>query len=239
MMMRMSMPLMALAVCACASNEQPSGPFAEPVSGPVHTPIAVRTVAADSAPALASRGSLWDTSPTALLGMRRAKDVGDLLTIVVEIDDRASLQNSQSRNRQSNEDASLGAFFGLENLAGALLPEESSLNPAVEFERSSAQTGNGSVARAESIAFNLGARVVGVEPNGNLVIAGNQEMLVGGESRVLSITGVVRAQDITRTNTVSYEKIAEAQIAYLNGGEVTDSARRSRVGRVVDWVIPH
>ena len=87
-------------------------------------------------------------------------------------------------------------------------------------------------------AFRLSARVVGVEPNGNLIIAGYQQTQVSNEVRYLTVSGVIRAQDITRTNTVSYEKIADANLSYLSRGETMAGMKRGLVPRVLETVLP-
>jgi flagellar L-ring protein precursor FlgH len=94
------------------------------------------------------------------------------------------------------------------------------------------------VNRAEKIAFTLAARVVAVEPNGNLVIQGYQQTRVSNEVRYLMVSGVVRAQDITRTNTVSYEKIAEADLSYVSTGDASSAAQRKPLARTIDRILP-
>ena len=182
--------------------------------------------------------SLWATSPNALLSMRRAKEVGDLLTVVVEMDDQASLKSSLTRSRDSSENFGVDALFGLPQVVNRALPGSASLSPAVDYTRNSALNGAGAVNRAEKIAFTLAARVVGLEPNGNLVIQGYQQTRVGNEVRYLSVAGVIRAQDITRTTTVSYEKIADAQLSYVNDGDTTGAGGRGIVPRMIDKVLP-
>jgi len=170
--------------------------------------------------------------------MRRAKEVGDLLTVVVEMNDQASLKSSLSRSRDSSEDFSVDALFGLPDVVNRALPGSASVSPAVDFNRNSSLNGSGAVNRAEKIAFTLAARVVGLEPNGNLVIQGYQQTRVGKEVRYLSVAGVIRAQDITRTNTVSYEKIADARLSYVNEGDTTGEGGRKLVPRILDKVLP-
>ena len=182
--------------------------------------------------------SLWATSPTSLLSFGRAKDVGDLLTVIVEMDDQASLQNSLTRSRSSSENLALDAFFALPEWAATVLPGGASLSPAVDIDRASDLQGNGSINRAERVAFRLASRVVGVEPNGNLIIQGYQETRVSNEVRYLTVAGVIRVQDITRGNTVSYEKIADAQISYISTGAATGSVNRGFVPKVLDRVLP-
>lgn len=182
--------------------------------------------------------SLWTSAPNALLSMRRAKEVGDLLTVVVEMNDQANLQSSLSSTRTSNDNMNVNALLGLPQWANNVLPGNATLNPGIDMNRSSNLNGNGSINRAEQITFRLASRVVGVEPNGNLIIQGYQQTQVSNEIRYLSVTGVVRAQDITRTNTVSYDKIADAQLAYVNSGEATGATQRKLVPRLLDKYVP-
>lgn len=182
--------------------------------------------------------SLWATSPTALLNFGRAKDVGDLLTVIVEMDDQASLQNSLSRSRSSSENLELQALFGLPEWAATVLPGAASLAPAVDIGRESDLQGNGSINRAERVTFRLASRVVGVEQNGNLIIQGYQETRISNEIRYLTISGVIRVQDITRGNTVAYDQIADAQISYISAGVATGEIRKGLVPKVLDTVNP-
>jgi len=204
----------------------------EPVPPPQPFIVPQKTVA----PTMTA--SLWTSAPNALLSMRRAKEVGDLLTVVVEMNDQANLQSSLSSSRSSNDNLNVNALFGLPQWASGILPGGATLNPGVDMNRSSNLDGNGSVNRAEQITFRLASRVVGVEPNGNLIIQGYQQTQVSNEIRYLSVTGVVRAQDITRTNTVTYDKIADAQLAYVNSGEATGATKRNLVPRVLDKYVP-
>lgn len=185
-----------------------------------------------------SNPSLWATTPNALLSMRRAKEVGDLLTVVVEMNDKASLQNSLSRSRSQSEDLNVDALFGLPEWANGVLPGGASLSPGIDTERNSDLNGSGAVNRAEKVAFRLATRVVGVEPNGNLIIEGYQETRVSNEVRYLTVSGVIRSQDVTRMNTVSYEKIADARLAYVSSGEATGATARSAVSKFLSRVVP-
>ena len=229
------LPFLALAA-ACASTQAPLVSQAPPMTAPAPYP-AFGQMPYGAEPRLES-ASLWETAPTALLSMRRAKEIGDLLTVVVEMDDRASLQNSLSRSRSAAEDLNVDAFFGLTGWANNVLPGDAGLSPGIDYGRNSSLNGAGAVNRAEKITFTLAARVVGVEPNGNLVIQGYQQTRVSNEVRYLTVSGVVRAQDITRTNTVSYEKIADADLAYVSTGDAASASDRKSLPRRIDRVLP-
>ena len=231
----MATGLIAVSLSACASGAPKQAPQIVTQQQPTFWGA---TEAAYAAPQEPSSASLWTTAPNALLGMRRAKDVGDLLTVMVDMNDQASLQTSLSRNRATNEQFNLGALFGLPQWANGVLPGGATVSPGVDYDRTSALTGDGAVNRAEQVTFRLSARVVGVEPNGNLVIAGYQQTQVSDEVRYLTVSGVIRAQDITRTNTVSYEKIADANLSYLSQGEAMAGIKRGMVPKVLEKVLP-
>ncbi len=229
-----SLSLAALAVTACASSPGENIELApakfETYQGPWASEASI-----DSKP---ENASLWATSSDSLLSMRRAKDIGDLLTVLVEMNDQASLQSSLSRTRDSSEDMEVNSFLGLPEWANGVLPGGASLSPAYDFNRNSDLNGSGAVNRAEKVTFTLAARVVGVEPNGNLIIRGYQQTQVSNEVRYLTVSGVIRAQDITRTNTVSYEKIADAQLAYVSSGEATANTELKAIPKLLDRYNP-
>lgn len=226
----------ALVVSACSSTEQVHQ--RNEVNPPLTNFVEQSTRTQQAPDALSQASSLWSAGPRSLLSMRRAKAVGDLLTIVVEMDDRASVQSSLSRSRNAQEGLTVGALFGLPDVADGILPGSNTLSPGVDLNRDSTLDGSGSVNRADRATFTLAARVVGVEPNGNLLVQGFQQTQISAEVRYLSVSGVIRAQDISRNNTVSYEKIADARLTYVSDGEAGAQVRRGFIPRVIDRVAP-
>ncbi|WP_233355767.1 flagellar basal body L-ring protein FlgH [Henriciella litoralis] len=225
--------LFALTLAACSS--MPQMQQVELPEPPAPTPT---YAAAPPAPLVNENNSLWTTSATSLLSMRRAKAVGDLLTVIVEMDDRASMKNSLQRTRGTNQEFNLDALFGLPEWANGVLPGGASLSPGIDYDRQSALDGSGAINRAEKVTFTLAARVIGLESNGNLVVQGYQQTRVSNEVRVLTVTGVIRAQDITRMNTVTYDKIADARLSYVSSGEATAPVQRGFVPKILDAVVP-
>ncbi|MEL6829402.1 MAG: flagellar basal body L-ring protein FlgH, partial [Pseudomonadota bacterium] len=148
------------------------------------------------------------------------------------------LQSSLNRSRSSSEDVNVQALFGLPQWLNNTLPGDATLSPGVDVDRSSELSGSGAVNRAEQITFRLAARVVGIEQSGNLIIRGYQQTLVGDEVRYLTVSGVIRAQDITRSNTVTYDKIANARMAYVSSGDTSNLNGRGEGAKVLDQVMP-
>lgn len=222
----------------------PSAPTAFPIQtsgigGP--QPVALARAHAASygrIPRGETPASLWNSGPNSLFGDRRARTIGDILTILIDINDEAELNNTTTRNRTGSDSVTVPNLYGLERLADTILPGANALNPAVTAETAAATTGTGQVAREEEISLRIAATVVDVLPNGHLVITGSQEVRVNFELRDLQIAGIIRPEDITRQNTVTLDKVANARVAYGGRGIIND-LQQPRIGRqMVDMLSP-
>lgn len=180
--------------------------------------------------------SLWRSGPTSLFGDRRAQGRGDILTVVIEIDEEAAISNATERRRNADEALRVGALLGLPDLVADLTGV--SLDPGADLSSSSTSSGDGSVRRNEEITLRLAATVTSVLPNGHFVIVGNQEVRVNFELRDLRVHGVIRPEDISRANEITYDKIADARISYGGRGQITD-VQQARYGQqIADIVLP-
>lgn len=182
--------------------------------------------------------SLWHSGPQSLFGDRRARARGDILTVVVEIDDEADISNETSRARSGSDEVGVSALFGLPALADVVLPGANTLQPAVSASGTANSNGSGSVAREEEITLRLAATVQDVLPNGHMVIRGSQEVRVNFQLRELQVSGIVRPEDVSRRNEITYDKIADARIVYGGRGQITDM-QQPRIGQqLVDLIVP-
>ena len=186
----------------------------------------------------AYEASLWSGARGSLLGDRRAERRGDILTVVIEIDDSAEISNSTGRSRSGAESTQIPQFLGLPQAAGALLPAGASLANAVSTNSSSASNGAGSVRRNERLELKVAATVVEELPNGILRIQGTQEVRVNFELRELIVTGYVRPEDISRRNEITYDKLASARISYGGRGQITDVQQPRYGQQVADIILP-
>ncbi len=182
--------------------------------------------------------SLWRSGPESLFGDRRARNLGDIVTVLIEIDEEAEIRNRTNRNRSSSDDLSVPALLGVNSLASRVLPNGANLNPAIETESNSASTGDGLIQREEKITLRVAATVSGMLPNGHLVITGSQEIRVNYELRELQVAGVIRPEDISRENIITYEKIADARISYGGRGQISDLQRARYGQQIIDIVSP-
>lgn len=182
--------------------------------------------------------SLWSGSRRSLLGDRRAVNQGDILTVVVEIDEEAEISNASERSRSGSESLGISGLFGLPQRLDERLPEGASSADAVGINSASSSSGDGSVKRNEKLTLRVAATIVDVLPNGVLAISGSQELRVNYEMRELLVSGYVRPEDISRKNEITYDKIASARVSYGGRGQISD-VQQPRVGQqVLDTVLP-
>lgn len=184
-------------------------------------------------------GSLWSSGPSSLFGDRRARHLGDIMTVVIDIEDEASISNSSQRGRSGSDDLSIPNFLGLNTLVENRLPGGADLNPAVGVSSTSNAQGAGSVSRNEEITLRVAATVVDVLPNGHLVVRGNQEVRVNFELRDLQIAGIVRPEDISRRNEITYDKIAGARVSYGGRGHIMDMQQPRYGQQLADHILPY
>ncbi len=182
--------------------------------------------------------SLWRPGARAFFKDQRAARVGDILTVDITISDEAKIANETSRSRAASEDADLTSLLGYEASLAKVLPE--AVNPAslVSLGATGSNTGRGSVNRKEEINLKVAAIVTQVLPNGNLVVRGSQEVRVNFEVRELTVTGVVRPEDISAINIVNHTQMAEARISYGGRGQLTDVQQPRYGQQIYDVVFP-
>jgi flagellar L-ring protein precursor FlgH len=186
----------------------------------------------------AAAASLWTAGRQSLLGDRRARQRGDILTVVIEIDEAAEFDNESSRSRSGSESLSIPNLVGLPQSLDRRLTEGASLASAVDLNGASASGGQGQTRRRERLTLRLAATVVEVLPTGALAIEGRQEVRVNFELREMRVTGYVRPEDVSRLNEITYDKIASARISYGGRGQITDMQQPRYGQQVADILLP-
>jgi len=184
------------------------------------------------------QASLWSGNRGSLLGDRRAVRRGDILTVVIDIDESAEISNETDRSRSGSETLGVPQLIGIPQRIDESLPEGASSSELVSINSASSSNGDGSVRRNEELTLRVAATIIDVLPNGVLQISGSQELRVNFELRELLVSGYVRPEDISRQNEITYDKIASARVSYGGRGQITD-VQQPRVGQqVLDAVLP-
>ena len=219
--------VLILAVAASALSLGACSTVTETLKGPDLAPIGypAALVPVEQAylptPTPASANSLWRTGARSFFGDQRARRVGDILTVNIDINDRAQTQNSTQRARNNSISGGVTNFFGLENSLGRAFPGGFDPAKMVGTEGESNASGSGSVNRSERVNLTVAAVVTAVMPNGNMVIQGRQEVRTNREVRELTVAGIVRPEDISSANTIAHTQIAEARISYGGRGDIS------------------
>jgi flagellar L-ring protein FlgH len=213
-------------------GEQPKlaaieNPTAQPGYKPVQMPMPKPETVSYNA------NSLWRNGSRAFFKDQRAARIGDLLTVTVNITDKANIANETQRSRTSKEDSGITDFVGSKSLGSKLLPGR-----LLTADSTASTDGKGSVNRQEALQTNVAAVVTQVLPNGNLVVEGKQEIRVNYEIRELIVAGIVRPEDIQSDNTIDSSKIAQARIAYGGRGQITDVQQPRYGQQVMDVLLP-
>lgn len=182
--------------------------------------------------------SLWTANSGSLFGDRRAGHRGDILTVVIQIDEKAEISNSSDRSRSGSQSMGIPSLFGIPQRLNEKLPQGASMEDAVSTTSDSQFAGQGSVQRNEKLTLRVAATVVEELPNGVLRIEGQQEVRVNFELRELIVTGYVRPADISRQNEITYDRIAGARIAYGGRGQITDVQQPRYGQQITDTILP-
>jgi flagellar L-ring protein precursor FlgH len=191
-----------------------------PTARPGYKPVSLPLPAA--LPADHNPNSLWRPGAKAFFKDTRAKDIGDILTVKLNLKDSATWDNKTERDRKDSEDTDVTALLGLEAEFAKVLPEAVNPSSMISFGNTHATSGDGTIERSETLEVTFAAIVTQILPNGHLVLLGRQEVRVNAELRELMVTGVIRPEDIDSDNSIPHEKIAEMRVAYGGRGTLSN-----------------
>jgi flagellar L-ring protein precursor FlgH len=195
-------------------------PTSDPTKDPKWHPVTLPMPRPPPNPPTAS--SLWRPGAHTFFSDPRAAQVGDIITVVVDAADSATLNNGTTATRAGSLTAGAADLMGLQSTINHMLPSGSNSGALIATNGTGSQVGTGNITRNETIALRVAAVVTQVLPNGNLALVGRQEFRVNSELRELVVSGIVRPQDIAADNTVTHDRLAEARISYGGRGELTD-----------------
>jgi flagellar L-ring protein precursor FlgH len=228
---------------ACGALGGCVGPLQEVGREPSLTPVGSGLYSENVVPSnylvtesLRSNGnSAWRDNGADLFRDGRAVRPGDVVTVKIQIKDKASLDNTLERSRDSKAGLDTGLDYDL-GFGGWTSTGSGTIKG--DIGRTTSTDSKGAIARSESIDLLVAAVVTSVLPNGNLLISGTQEVRVNFEVRVLNVAGVIRPRDIAQDNSISYDKLAEARISYGGRGRVTEIQQPGWGHQIVDIISP-
>ena len=201
-------------------------------------------------------GSLWREGYTDERGMfadKRAKRIGDVVTIIVN--ENVSLTNTLNlTTNKSNSTDTTGVITNLVNQLVSAIPtsivgkvlNKGQTNGAIAAPSPSPftlngtekYTGGGQIQNSQTVTATVPVQVTDVLPNGNLVVEGVREISFSKERQFASVHGVIRPYDIQPDNTVQSSNVADAQIQIVSEGTLTDAQKKGWLQRLDDKVNP-
>ena len=217
---------MALLLTSCGSLDRlssigrppPMTKSSDPTLEADYRPLTLPMPARQAPPS--DDASLWRSGSRAFFKDQRAANVGDIITVLVNITDAADVEDGTEAQREGKENLGIPSFFGLSSKVKLLAAATG--GSLVSTDSANSNTATGVIKRNETVTLRVAGVITQVLPNGNLVVAARQEVRVNSELRVLQVTGVARPQDIASDNTVTHDRLAEARISYGGAGQLTD-----------------
>jgi flagellar L-ring protein precursor FlgH len=233
-----------LLLCGCQTFERlvdvgqlpPVTPIENPTKHTNYRPVQMPMP--DPIPEYSSKNSLWQAGATSFFKDQRANRVGDILTIKINIDEKAELSNSSNTTRNSSDKRAMKNFLGYEQTLTNLFPKDVDPENLVQLNSNPTHTGSGAIKRKETIVTNLAASVLQILPNGNLIVNGRQEVRINYEIREVIVTGIVRPSDIASDNSIPLEKVAEARVSYGGRGQIDDMQQAPYGHQILNLISP-
>lgn len=222
--------MLSLALSACSGPQlvksggiqlepQPAGPIAP---GPPPEP-----------------GSLWTTRSSAgLLTDHRARNVGDIVTITVAEESKASNIAATNAQRVSGVSLGIGSLFGITKPLNSFSDSEAVADTVLQTDVGLNMKGDGKTERQNTVTAYVPAQVIQVLPNGNLVVKGHRNIKINNETQIMSVSGIVRPKDINQYNQVASNQVAEARMEISGIGVISDKQRQGWFVRLLDHVWP-
>ena len=198
--------------------------------------ITLATLAAAIGPALAEPSTDWSLA-TRLYGDKKARRIGDILTVLI-VEEASSAKDAQ---KGTDKKFSTSGKLTVSSPVVDGVPQASWTNaglPGWSIDASRSFSGKGSMENKDTFTGSIGARVMEVLPNGNLMIEGRRTLVIQNEAVEIVLTGTVRPEDISRNNTVKSTAVADAAIQYNSTGSIAKNQNKGILPTLWDWINP-
>lgn len=195
----------------------------------VHQPMSARPVLREPMPL--ATGSIYQAGNSRpLFEDRRARFVGDTITVRITENTTATKKASNKLDRSNSQKAAVDSFLGLplSGLTGLALDASSSTN----------FNGKGEAANNNAFNGSMTVTVIDLLPNGNLLVSGEKQISIGEEQEFVRLSGVVNPTFVDATNSVDSSRIADARVEYKSSGQVSEGQMMGWLARFFLSVLP-
>lgn len=226
-MKRLSIVFLLIFLCGCGAHTGPKN----------MKPLAYENLDSVSFDVPGAEGSLWKGGNNGLFADGQAHKKGD--TIIVDIVENTSSSTKAKTKLEKESTVSAGipnALGYMSHLTGIFSRMDSgkllTANNTNDFE------GNGESDRSTTLKGSVGARVVKVLANGDLVISGRKDVKINNETQIMRVTGIVRPKDVGSDNRVESTYLANADIEITGKGIISDKQKPGWMARILDHAWP-
>lgn len=184
----------------------------------------------------ARRGSIYSAAngPFGLIANKTASRPGDLVTIII------SETTDVIEEDKSNFKTSTDLAYSLNTYN--ITPNSFNFLPELAASSKDDFTGEAKQEKKGKFTARLTAIVMDALPNGNLIIRGRREVRVEDQVKTIEFSGIVRRYDVTQSNTVQSELVADAKVSYTGAGPASEATSRQGLGGMVHsaivWIWP-
>lgn len=186
----------------------------------VHQPMTARPMPRQEM--VVGNGSIYQASYSRpLFEDRRARFVGDTITIKITESTSASAKSNNKLDKSNSAKSSVSALSGL--------PGKGLLGLDLAASSSNAFSGKGEAANNNAFNGSITVTVIDVMPNGNLLVSGEKQLGIGQEQEFVRISGVVNPSFVDASNSIDSSKVADARIEYKSAGQISE-------GMVMGWL---
>lgn len=187
-----------------------------------------------------SEGSLWSDKSAFFFVDQRARKVGDIVTVVVNESSNAKKEADTEIDKETTNAYTLPSIPGYGEPLATPTGRARRFDPNDTLRTSSINDHavETEIERTDSINVTLSARVVEVFPNGNFFIEGRREITTQNETLVVTVSGIVRPEDVDSANTIQSRSIADAKIVYTGEGILAEAQQQGWLGRAVNILWP-
>lgn len=205
--------------------------------------LALLVLALVLAPGTVLADSLWKSSTDSPYSSKQSKtyQTNDLVTIIVDERSSASSGADTVTDKRTRWETVLNQWVQFSTSAGGGLAigEGNPANqPEINLDARYRKNNAGTTGRDSSVQFKITGRIVEVLPNGNLVIEAKKKRTVNGETETLTVSGVIRQQDVNYDNVVKSERVDQLELIYMGEGTVGDTESRGFLSWILDVLWP-
>ncbi len=176
---------------------------------------------------IASAGPFTEAKSISMYTDIKAHNIGDIITVIISENARASNKSKATTKKSSSASVDGGPGLGGLDFFGAFSLGATNEN---EFD------GEGRVEKNGSLSARMTVKVVGINPNGDLIIEGNRILDINSDQETLFLSGIVRQKDISPANTIYSYQVADAEISFKGKGQTHEGARPGIFTRLINWI---